>query len=143
METVLIRTFHNSIPAQITAAKLEEAGIETYMFGEGSVTLSSFANPPNGGIHLNVKKEDEEKARQYLFEFDEAYKKAAVCKKCGGNDFVLAETDHVSNTFFAVINRILSGQSDNKGQYYQCIKCGNKTAELPEPPDDYYQNDLL
>lgn len=143
METVIIRSFYNSIPAQITAAKLEEAGIETFLFGEGSVGLASIYNSPNGGIQLAVKKEDEQKAVQYLFEFDEAYKKAAACTKCGANDFEVVESDHVSNTISSFINRIVSGSSQQTGDYYRCMKCGNKTDELPQPPDDYYSKDLL
>lgn len=143
METIVIRSFHNPIPAQITAAKLEEAGIETFLFGEGSVSLASIYNSRNGGIRLAVKKEDEPKAIQYLFEFDEAYKKAAVCTKCGSNDFDVVESDHVVNTISSIINRIVSGSSQQKNDCYRCRNCGNETPELPQPPDDYYSKDLL
>lgn len=143
MEPVTIRAFHNSIPAQITASKLEEAGIQTYIVGEGAVSMMSISNSPNGGIQLLVDKADEEKARQLLFEFDEEYRKAAVCPKCGANEFVLVQPDHVSDTFFSVINRILTGKSGQQEQYYQCMKCGNRTNELPDPPENYYQKDLL
>ena len=143
METILIRSFYNSIPAQITAAKLEEAGIQTYLTGEAAVSMMSFSNSPQGGIQLLVEKADEEKAKQLLFEFDEAYRKAAVCKKCGGNEFVFIQTEHVSDTFRSLISRILSGKSPQSGDYYECMKCGSRTGELPEPPEDFYNRDLL
>jgi len=143
METTIVRSFHSPITAQITAAKLEDAGIETFLFGEGSVGLSTIYNSPNGGIQLAVKKEEEQKALQCLFEFDEAYKKAAVCTKCGANDFEVVESDHVSNTISSFINRVLTGKSQQTSDYYRCRRCGNKTPELPQPPNDYYQKDLL
>ena len=143
MESVIIRSFHNSIPAQITSAKLEEAGIQTYMTGEGAVSILSISNSPNGGIHLLVDKSDEEKAKQLLYEFDEAYRKAATCTKCGANDFTFIQLDHVTDTFFSIVRRIFSGKSEHLGQYYQCTDCGNRTKELPEPPEDYYSKDLL
>ena len=143
MESVIIRSFHNSIPAQITSAKLEETGIQTYITGEGAVSMLSISNSPNGGIHLLVDKNDEEKAKQLLYEFDEAYRKAATCTKCGANDFVFIQLDHVSDTFFSIIRRILSGKSEQLDHYYQCVVCGNRTKELPEPPEDYYSKDLL
>jgi hypothetical protein len=143
MGAILIRTFHNSIPAQITAAKLEEAGIQTYIMGEGAVSMMAFSNSLQGGIQLLVDEKDEDSAKQLLFEFDEAYRKASVCKKCGGNEFVFIQTEHVSDTFMLVISRILTGKSQQEGNYYECVKCHNKTSELPEPPEDFYNRDLL
>jgi predicted nucleic-acid-binding Zn-ribbon protein len=143
MKSVIIRSFHNSIPAQMTSAKLEEAGIKTYVTGEGAVSMLSISNSPSGGIHILVDKSDEEKAKQLLYEFDEAYRKAATCTKCGSNDFIFIQSDHISDTFFSVLRRIISGKSGPQNECYQCVQCGNRTEELPEPPGDYYSKDLL
>ncbi|MBC7867494.1 MAG: DUF2007 domain-containing protein [Gloeobacteraceae cyanobacterium ES-bin-316] len=142
METVIIRTFHNSIPAQITFGKLQEAGIESYIFGEAAVTMSAFANSPSGGIQLVVKKDDEQQARQLLYEFDEAYLKSVVCSMCGSNNIILLAKDTPGNMLTGLLKKLFSVNPAAE-QIYKCGNCGNETDSLPEPPEDYYSKDLL
>ena len=142
METVVIRTFYNSIPAQITAGKLEEAGVESFIFGEGAVSMLSFSNSPNGGIQLVVNKKDEEEARQLLYEFDEAYRKTAVCPRCGANEIMLLPKDHGGSVLSNLVHRFFS-VNPKVELVYKCNRCGNETDTLPEPPEGYFSKDLL
>lgn len=142
MDTVIIRSFHNSIPAQITSGKLSEHGIDNYLWGEGAVQLGAMYNSPDGAIKLVVKKSDAEKALQLLYEFDEEYRKSAACIKCGSNDIALIEKTVPQGSFMTFIQKFISVNPEVKN-VYECRHCGNQTDFLPVHTESDQSRDLL
>ncbi|MFT3979425.1 MAG: hypothetical protein QM687_03075 [Ferruginibacter sp.] len=143
MNTVVIRTYYSPIPARITAAKLSDAGVESFIWGEDAVQTIAFSNSLNGAIQLVVKEEDAAKARQLLYEFDEEYRKAAVCPRCGRNDFIVDTRLEYDNSLLAFFSKFFSVNPTSGKSVYQCKNCGYESESLPEPPEDHAGKDLL
>jgi hypothetical protein len=140
--TIIIRTFHNPIPAQMTSGKLREAGIENYLVGEDAIQTLNISNSPGGAIKLIVNKADEQDARQLLYEFDEAYRKSARCESCASNEIYLVEKAEPMGSLMSFLQRFISVNPDIR-QVYVCKNCGRETDELPIPPEESTKKDLL
>ncbi len=80
MKLETIKTFDNPINAHILKTRLESEGIECYLFDENISTLNPLFNISVGGIKLNIKNTDRDKAQ-------------AIIQEIEGND-LLDEEDH-------------------------------------------------
>ncbi len=140
--TVVIRSFHSPVPAQITSGKLTEAGIDNFIVGESAIQTLNISNSPNGAIKLLVRVSDEKQARNLLIEFDEEYRKSAKCPKCASNEIYLVEKPEAVSSLMAFLQRFISVNPDLK-QVYVCKNCGNETDDLPVPSDEDLSKDLL
>ena len=75
MQTVVLKRFDHYFSAHILSTKLRDAGVESYLFDENSITIGPFLSNALGGIKLVVDEQDEVRARILLSEFDEEYRK--------------------------------------------------------------------
>ncbi len=108
MDLITIRTFQNYFSAQILLTKLRSAGIECYLKDEFMVTVAPFLSNGVGGIKLVVKRKDEQEVSVLLNQFDEEYRKSAVCPKCGNNTIELVPKKTTANTLTAILSWIFS-----------------------------------
>ena len=143
METVTIRTFDNAILAHITSDKLSNAGIENFIFDENTNTVMPVWGLAIGGIKIAVDKLNEQAALQALYEIDEEYRKTALCPKCGANEIISVPKKSPGNFIMGIHTWLFSRHAVSGEQVYQCKICGFESESLPEPPDDYKNNDLL
>jgi hypothetical protein len=143
MDTVVLRTFDNHILAHITSDKLRNEGVENYLFDEASVTVIPLLSAAIGGIKLVVDKRDERRALQLLHEFDEAYRKSAVCPKCDASEIILVPKQSAESMVTAIFTWLFSRHAVAGQEVYHCNNCGYESDTLPEPPEGYVSPDLL
>ncbi len=132
MDLVSVRTFDNYFNASITLTKLQDAGVECYLQDENIVTIGPFLSNSIGGIKLMVKEDDLAETEKLLHEFDEAYRKAAVCPKCSASAFVYIAKPGPANFLTAIITWIFSNFAVATQYVYHCENCGYECEQLPE-----------
>lgn len=132
MRTVVVKTFYNYIPAHIISGRLKDAGINCHLFDEASVTMAPFLGSAIGGIKLAVDEADEVQARNLLSQYDEEYRLAAICPKCGANEIVLLPKKSAGNILTAILTWAFSNYAVSADQIYTCAKCGYESETLPE-----------
>ena len=64
---VLLKTYSNSFDAHFAKGKLEDAGIDSYIFDENTVSLYYLYDNALGGIKLMVEEKDLSMAKEVLF----------------------------------------------------------------------------
>lgn len=144
MKTIVIRTFDNYILAHIVSDKLTNAGITNYIFDENTVTTIPIWGNAVGGIKIVVDKADEPAARQALFEIEEAFRKSAVCPRCGAREIISIPKNSPGNIFTAILSWSFSSYALAPNYVYHCKNCGYESDTLPEAPDDAEEEtDLL
>ncbi len=132
MRTVVIRAFDEYFTAHILSTKLREAGIESYLFNENSITLGPFMSNALGGIKLVVDEVDEVAARNLFSEFDEEYRKSSTCPKCFGHEIDLIPKRETGNVLTALLTWLFSNDSLSPATIYECRRCGYQSENLPE-----------
>lgn len=132
MQTVVLKTFFNYIPAHIISGRLQSEGIRCHLFDEASVTMAPFLGSAIGGIKLVVDEADEVRARNLLNEYEEQYRMAATCPKCGANDIQLLPKKSAGNMLTAILTWAFSNYAVSADHVYTCGKCGFETDTLPE-----------
>lgn len=143
METVIVRTFDSAISAHIISDKLNNAGVENFILDENTSTIIPIWNLATGGIKIGVKKTDEEKALQALFEIDEEYRKTAVCPKCNASEIILVPKKSAGNFLITILTWAFSNHAVSGENVYHCNACGYESDKLPEPPEGYVDTDIL
>lgn len=139
MDLITIRTFQNYFSAQILLTKLRSAGIECYLRDEFMVSVAPFLSNGVGGIKLVVKKKDEPEVSAMLHQFDEEYRKSAVCPKCGSNTIELVPKKTTANMLTAILSWLFSNYAISAENVYQCSTCKYESNSLPEP----FQNSIV
>lgn len=139
MEFITIRTFQNYFTAHITLTKLKDAGIECYLKDEFTVTIDPILSNAVGGIKLVVRKENEEEANILLNDFDEAYRRSAVCPKCGSLTIDLVPEKTTANMATAILTWLFGSYAISAKNVYQCSSCGYESESLPET----FNNDAI
>lgn len=146
MDLVTIRTFQNYFSAHILLTKLRASGVECYLKDEFTVTTDPFLSNALGGIKLVVKRKDEIEVLAILRQFDEEYRKNAVCPKCGSHNIELVPKRTASNMLTAIATWLYSYNAISTENVYQCGSCKYESATLPESfPDnslDYEPEEL-
>ena len=132
MQTVVLKRFDHYFPAHILSTKLRDAGVESYLFDENSVTIGPFLSNALGGIKLVVNERDEVRARNLISEFEEDYRKSAVCPKCGHNEIDLVPKRETSNLITALFTWLFSNFAVSTENIYECRNCGYQSETLPE-----------
>lgn len=143
MRPVVVKTFYNYIPAHIISGRLKDAGIDSHLFDETSVTMAPFLGSAIGGIKLAVDEADEVQARNLLSLYEDEYRRAAICPKCGANEIVLLPKKSAGNIATALLTWVFSNYAVSVDHVYTCARCGYETETLPDPPEDYENKDLL
>ena len=137
MQTVVLKRFDHYFSAHILSTKLRDAGVESYLFDENSVTIGPFLSNALGGIKLVVDEQDEVRARILLSEFDEEYRKSAICPKCQGNEIDLVPRRETGNMITAIFTWLFSNYAVSSENIYECRNCGYQSETLPENIEAY------
>ena len=133
MELVTIRTFSNYFSANILLTKLRDGGIQCYLKDEYTVTIDPLLTNAVGGIKLVVNKEDAQEVFELLQQFDEDYRRNAVCPKCGSHNIELVPKRTAANMITAILSWLFSNYAVSAENVYQCGNCGYESNTLPEP----------
>lgn len=70
MKFVTLKTFDNTIEANLLRSKLESEGIPCFLFDENMVSLNPLFNLTLGGIKLKIRESDAEKALHVIKEIE-------------------------------------------------------------------------
>src|SRR5664279_4169567 len=132
MELVTVRTFSNSISANLLLSKLRNGRIECYLKDEYTVTMDPLLTNAVGGIKLVVKKEDAAEVFELLKHFDKDFKSKVVCPKCGSHDIELVPKRDAANMITAILSWIFSSYAVSAENIYKCGACGFECSTLPE-----------
>ena len=135
MELVTIRTFDNYFSANILLTRLRDSGVQCYLKDEYTVTLDPLLSNAIGGIKLVIRKEDLPEVTELLQSFDNDYKMAVQCPKCGSNDIILVPKAGVENMITAISTWLFSSYAISAENVYKCNQCGFESETLPEPPN--------
>ena len=135
MDFVTVRTFQNYFTAHIVMARLKSEGIQCFLKDEFTVTVDPILSNAVGGIKLVVKNEDEAAASALLGEFDEEYRRSAVCPKCGSNDIQLVPKQTTANIATAILTWIFGSYAISARNVYRCASCGYESENLTENLD--------
>jgi DNA-directed RNA polymerase subunit RPC12/RpoP len=136
MDFVTIRTFQNSFSAHIMLTKFRDAGLECYLNDEFLVTIDPVLSNAIGGIKLVVKKQDLEKAEQMLHDFDESYRRNAVCPRCGSRTIERVHKQSTPNMITAFLIWLFGGYAISTKDVYKCTSCGYESDHLPQTWED-------
>ncbi len=137
MEQVILRTFDNYFSANILLTRLRDAGVQCYLKDEYTVTIDPLLSNAIGGIKLVVKKDDAANALQLLRSFDNDYKNAVQCPKCGSHDIILVPKVGVENILTAISTWLFSAYAVSAENVYKCNQCGYESETLPETPTEH------
>ncbi|MBN2729866.1 MAG: DUF2007 domain-containing protein [Bacteroidales bacterium] len=131
MKVIRIRSFTDSIEANIAKAKLQADGIACFLTNENfSVLQPGLSGQMTGSIDLMINEEDLEKAKEILDDIveDDSYK----CPHCGSDKVIIRYGKNAVSRFLLVLGSIFMGapirQSTNE---YFCRSC-RKSFPHPE-----------
>ena len=133
MELITIRTFNNYFSANILLTKLRDAGIQCYLKDEYTVTIDPLLTNAVGGIKLVINKKDSQEVFELLQQFDEEYRRNAVCPKCGSHNIELVPKRTAANMITAILSWLFSDYAVSVENVYKCSDCGYESLTLPEP----------
>ena len=136
MELITLKSFDNYFLGNLTLTKLQDAGIECYLYNETGATVLPLGCNAIGGIKLVVKEEDFETASKLMEQFDEEYIKSVKCPRCGEADFVFVTKEITTNYITTLLNKLLSGNTIDTHNVYYCENCGYECDDLPYPDEE-------
>ena len=137
MRTVVLKTFDHYFSAHILSSKLSDAGVQSYLFDENSITIGPFMSNALGGIKLVVDEADEVVARKLISEFEEEYRRSAVCPKCFKNEIEIVPKRQAGNMLTAIFTWFFSNYAVSTENIYECRHCGYQSETLPENLEAY------
>ena len=133
MELLTVRTFNNYFSANILLTKLRHAGVHCFLKDEYTVTMDPLLANAVGGIKLVINKKDAHQVFNLLHQFDEEYKRNAVCPRCGSHNIELVPKPTAANTITAILSWLFSSYAVSVENIYKCGSCGFESEALPEP----------
>lgn|GEM_PF-102055 len=71
MKLITLKTFSSDISAHLFKTRLESEGVECFILDENIVRLNSFYDLAVGGIRLQVRQEDFQRAKDLVEEWDD------------------------------------------------------------------------
>lgn len=134
METAVLKSFDNYFSAHILLARLQDAGIQCYLFDEYTATIIPYIGNAIGSIKLVVNQQDREKAIELLQEFEKQAMENSLCPQCGSGNFILMPKQSTPNMLTAILTWLFSSYSISAKNIYQCTHCGFETETLPDNP---------
>ncbi|MNE14291.1 hypothetical protein D3C80_1071640 [compost metagenome] len=133
MKLITIKIFENAIEAHILKTKLESEGIPAIVVDENVMTLNPFYNIAVGGVKLQIRDEDFEKANAILTEIKQTpitddNGRTLNCPKCGSaNLYTGFKTASNAKGFWAFILSFLYLVFPiHYKSVYRCKDCGNE-----------------
>ncbi len=134
MSLLTVKIFQNSIDAHLFKSRLENEGIDSYLFDENINSMNMLYGVAVGGIKLKVNESDKEKVQRVLQEIEEEKRAAAIFIKCP----VCESTEHYNNfisiqgwkAFLATVLAFLTfSYPAYQKKVYKCKECGNEFEE--------------
>jgi rubredoxin len=139
IKLITLRTFDNSINAHITKTRLEAEGVECVLFDELINTLNPLYNVTVGGIKLQIKDSDLDKAELIMKEIESSKLKndqdeIVVCPKCESTDFYngFRSMKGTKGFFSAVVSFLLGVFPIYFKTVYRCKECGYEFKNIKE-----------
>ncbi len=122
---VTVANLINIIDVDLARAKLEADGIEVFTLDESTVSANWLFSNAIGGVKLQVREEDAERAREILAQKpvpeDGSEKEGPVCPKCGSSELGY----EVFSRKFAFLSWLLTGiPLPFLKKRWACKKCG-------------------
>ena len=131
MKVIRLRSYTESIEANIAKAKLQAEGIACFLTNENFTILQpGMSGQMTGGIDLMIHEEDMQRAREILDDIieDESYK----CPHCGSDNIIIRYGKNAVSRFFLILAGILFSYPVNKASNeYFCRSC-RKSFPHPE-----------
>jgi DNA-directed RNA polymerase subunit RPC12/RpoP len=113
--------------------RLEAEDIRAYLQDENTVTINPILGNAIGGIKLMVHEGQVPRALDLLNSFEDDYKHANPCPKCGSvNVLYITQNDNPVNVLAAITSWLFGNYAVSVKQVYHCYNCGHEFEELPE-----------
>lgn len=135
MDAVELRSFDNYFSANIVLTWLESRGVTCYLKDEYTVTIDPLLTNAIGGIKLVTHSRNQYEARTLLREYDEDYRKSAICPICRSNDILLVAKQSTPNLLVAFFSWLFASYAVSTTNVYQCSSCGYESDQLPQNPE--------
>ena len=103
MGFIRIKTFDSVIEANISKAKLEDAGVLCYLKDENIIQINPLLSNLAGGIKLMVNRRDEALARILLNTAEDAYRKKLYCNSCMSANVHFVTSSRDKRNFFSIL----------------------------------------
>ena len=133
MGLTTIRTFDNAPEAHVFRIKLENSGINSYIFDEETITLDPLMTVALGGIKLKVDKTDFDKALNIISEIENSpltneNNEILKCPKCDSSELYtgfksMKGTKGIISTLISFLFWVYPLSVKN---VYKCKNCGNE-----------------
>lgn len=130
MERVTIKTFDKAIDAHILKARLEDEGIECFIYDENIVTVNPLYTLAVGGIKLKINESDIEKANSILSEIDSTpftdnNNDAIKCPRCKSTNLIsdFKSMNNIGSIFATIIAFIYIVIPFYMKSVYKCKNC--------------------
>lgn len=136
MKTVVIRRFENYIKANIILQRLQNEGVSCFLQDEFTNTILPLYGNAVDGIKLAIPETEWDRTEALLAQFDEEYRLAATCPKCGANDISLVFKNEPGNYITAIVTWFFGSYSVGK-KIYVCNNCSHQMEELPMPNESF------
>lgn len=136
MELITLKSFDNYFLGNLTLTKMQDAGIECYLYNETGATVLPVGGNSIGGIKLVVRQEDYKQAAALMELFDEEYIRSVKCPRCEANDFVLITKHFSTNIITTLLNKLFSDNTIELQYIYHCENCGYECESLPYPDEE-------
>ena len=130
MNFITLKTFDNSIDANMLRCQLELEGIQSYLKDENTITTNPLYNIALGGIKLQVLEQDYTKAKTYLDELENTpytnqENEIITCPSCKSTNIQAGFASYrditgIISLFTAFVFMIIPFY--NK-KVYKCIQC--------------------
>jgi DNA-directed RNA polymerase subunit RPC12/RpoP len=128
-----VRSYDNYISANIILQRLEAENIRAYLQDENSVTINPPLGNAIGGIKLMVHEGQAGRALDLINEFEEDYKQANPCPKCGSvNVLYIPQSNNSTNVLAAITSWLFGNYAASIKHVYHCYNCGNEWEDLAE-----------
>ncbi|MBM2817155.1 MAG: hypothetical protein HW421_3917 [Ignavibacteria bacterium] len=133
MELITIKTFENSFEANLLKSRLEDEGIECFLFDENTVSIMPFYNVAVGGIKLKINEADIDKARDIFEDINHTLltderNNAIRCPKCDSNDIILGfkSIKSITGIILFVYSLLFLLFPIYYKKLYKCKNCGEE-----------------
>ena len=130
MGFVVLNSYNSYIDAHITKGVLEEAGIDSWLKDENTVTIDPILTNAVGGIKVMVAAEDLQQASELLVKLKREQASIA-CPKCSSINTDLVSTPRKAiNWLSAITTFFLGDYAMTIDKVQHCFDCGH---EFPPP----------
>ena len=130
---IVLRTYDNYIPAHMMLQRLEDEHIRAYLQDEHTVTIDPILSNAIGGIKLMVHQEQVGRAMELINGYEQVYKQALACPKCGSNNVhFVTQSGNPMNWLSAIFSWLFGNYAISVKNIYRCFDCDFEFEEMPE-----------